>query len=229
MRLVAAAGRARGDVARAERADLGAHRHAQRALARAGDDVDDAADGVGAVEAAHGPADHLDALDVLGRQVGEVELAVGDVVGLDAVDQHQRVVALGTADAHLREVADAAAAADGDARQAAQGVGGIAHLLGAQLLAGHHRDGVADGVGRDAADAVAGRRTVGGCRRRRCGAAGRRARGARTRRGERRSLHDDGRQRRRLLRERRGMEQRQGAEPGGSRRGPRGRVAPSQC
>ena len=131
----------------------------------AGDDVDDAADGVGAVEAAHGPADHLDALDVLGRQVGEIELAVGDVVGLDAVDQHQRVVALGAADAHLGEIADAAAAADGDARQAAQGIDGSAHLLCAQLVARHHRYRIADGVGGSAADGVAG------CRRRRAGRA----------------------------------------------------------
>ena len=120
MRLVAAAGRAHGHVAGAQRAALGAHRHAQGALPAAGDDVDDAAHGIGAVEAAHGPADHLDALDVLGRQVGEIELAVGGVVGLDAVDQDQRVVALGAADAHLGEVAEAAAAADGDAGQAAQ-------------------------------------------------------------------------------------------------------------
>ena len=120
---------ARSDIAGAERAALGADRRGKRALAASGDDVDDAADGVGAVEAAHGPANHLDALDVLGREVGEVELAVGGVVGLDAVDQHQRVVALGAADAHLREVADAAAAADGDAGQAAQGIGGVADLL----------------------------------------------------------------------------------------------------
>ena len=101
----------------------------KRALAAARDDVDDAAHGVGAVEAAHGAADHLDALDVLGGEVGEVELAVGGVVGLDAVDQDQRVVALGAADAHLREIAEAAAAADGDAGQAAQGLGGVPDLL----------------------------------------------------------------------------------------------------
>ena len=92
MRVVIAAGRAHRQVAGAEGAPLAAHRHGQRALAVAGDDVDDTAHRIRAVEAAHGPADHLDALDILGRQVGEVELAIGDVVGLDAVDQHQRVV-----------------------------------------------------------------------------------------------------------------------------------------
>src|SRR5262249_2979747 len=133
--LLAPSRNARDHVARVERPGLAAQRQAERAAALAGDDVDDAAHGIGAVEAAHGAADDLDALDVLGRQVGEVELAVRQVVGLDAVDQHQRVVALRTADAHLREVADPTAAIDRDARQATQGFGRGAYLGRPQLLA----------------------------------------------------------------------------------------------
>ena len=208
MRLVAPPRHARGHVAGAERAALRAHRHAQRTLAAACDDVDDAAHGVGAVEAAHGPADDFNALDVLGRQIGEIELAVGGVIGLDAVDEDERVVALGAADAHLREIAEAAAAADGDAGEAAQGLGGVSHLLGAQLLAGDDGHGIADGVGGNAANRAVGALGRGFCR---AGALargggswalallGRRARGGPLRRLERGALHDNGRQRGRLL------------------------------
>ena len=175
-------------------------RHGQRPLAAPGDDVDDAAHGVGAVEAAHGTADHLDALDVLGGEVGEVELAVGGVVGLDAVDEHQRLVALRAADAHLRQVAEAAAAVDGDAGQAAQRLGGMAHLLGAQLLAGHHRHRVADGIGGNAGHGALGtvRRHAlglpGGSGRPGARSLSGRTRALAARRLQRGALHDDSRQ-----------------------------------
>ena len=144
MRPLAPRRKPRRHITGAERAGLGLEGQRQRPLAPAGGDVDHAADGVGAVERAHRPADDLDALDVVGRQVGEVELAVGGVVGLHAVDQHQRVVALGAADAHLREIAVGAGAADGDARQAAECVRHLAHLLALQILARDDGDGVAD-------------------------------------------------------------------------------------
>ncbi len=213
MRLVAAAGRAHGHIAGAERAALRAQRRGEGALAAAGDDVDDAAHGVGAVEAAHGAADHLDALDVLGGKIGEIELAVGGVVGLDAVDQHQRLVALGAADAHLREIAEAAAAVDGDAGQAAQRLGGMPHLLGAQLLAGDDRDRIADGVAGNAGDralGAIGRHALAGSSGSRARALGRRAGGG-LRRSERGALHDNARQNG-LRKDRRGQ-QRQTGQP----------------
>ena len=80
------------------------------------------------------------------EQGGEVELAIGGSVGLDAVDEHQGMVAFGAANANLREVAHAALAIDSDTRQAAQGIGRTAHLLAAQLLAGNDGDGIADGL-----------------------------------------------------------------------------------
>ena len=69
----------------------------------AGDDVDDAAHGVGAIDRALRPAQDLDALDIVERDGGEVELVVGGrrVVDADAVDQHQRVAGLAAAQAHF--------------------------------------------------------------------------------------------------------------------------------
>ncbi len=203
MRLVVADRDAAGDVRGSHRAALGPHREGQRPLPAPRDDVDHAAHRIGAVEAAHGPANDLDALDVVGGEVGEIELAVGGVVGLDAVDQDQRVVALGTADAHLRDIAETAAAAHRDAGQAAQRLGRVADLPRAQLLAGDDRHRVADRVGGNAGD----RALLGG----ECGGlAGSGRRGlARRRRGgprgwslERGPLHGDARQRDRLLGER---------------------------
>ena len=82
------------------------------ALALAGDDVDDAADGVRPVKRTLRTAQHLDPLHIVGKQVGKIVLAAtGGVVHLNAVDEHQRLVALGPAQANLRQASRAARAA----------------------------------------------------------------------------------------------------------------------
>ena len=55
---------------------------------------------------------------ILGREIGEIEFSVSGSIRLDAVDKHESVRGFSPADANLREVADAATAADRNARQA---------------------------------------------------------------------------------------------------------------
>jgi len=64
-----------------------------------GDDVDHAADGVGAVERGLGAADDLDALDQVGRDVGEVRLTDRRARHADAVHENQHLARVGAADA----------------------------------------------------------------------------------------------------------------------------------
>ena len=61
------------------------------ALALLGEDLDHGADGVGAVEGAAGPLYDLDAVDIIDREVSEVEVAAR-AVDANAVDEHQRMV-----------------------------------------------------------------------------------------------------------------------------------------
>ena len=63
---------------------------ADRLAAAARDDLDHAADRVGAVERALRSAHHFDALDVLQRHLRQIE-AAAKRVGADAVDQDERV------------------------------------------------------------------------------------------------------------------------------------------
>ena len=73
------------------------------ALRLARDDVDDAAHGVGAVDRALRPAQHLDALDIVERDRREIELVADRrrVVDAHAVDEHQRVADVAAAQAHF--------------------------------------------------------------------------------------------------------------------------------
>ena len=103
-----------------------------------GDVGDDAPDRLGAIEAALLAAQHLDPGHVVGDQGGEVELALEGIARFDAVDHHQGVVALAAADAHFGELAQRAAAVDGDSGHVAQQVGhdagsAVVHLLGTDL------------------------------------------------------------------------------------------------
>ena len=66
--------------------------------------------------------------------MGEVELARHGRVRLDAVDEDEDVVRLRAADTHLGQAGIGARPADADARQAAQRVGSVAHLLDAKFL-----------------------------------------------------------------------------------------------
>jgi hypothetical protein len=100
--------------------------------------------GIGAVQSRLRPAHHLDPLDVLDGEIREVEIAVGEIVDLHAVDHHQHVVRFRAADAHLGEAAAIASLVDRDAGHVAQGIGDGGEALAAQLLAADHRDGGAD-------------------------------------------------------------------------------------
>jgi hypothetical protein len=62
-------------------------------------DVDDAADGIRAVESALRPAQHFDPLDIRCQQMGEIKRPVGRsrVARVDAVDEHFRMVRIGAA------------------------------------------------------------------------------------------------------------------------------------
>ncbi len=110
---------------RAVAARLHRHRAMRRLTALAGDDVDDAAHRVRAVERRLRPAQHLDALDVDGGEIAEIERAVGRrrIADAHAVDQHQGLAGVGAAQADLGHGADAAGFVDVEAGDAAQDVG----------------------------------------------------------------------------------------------------------
>lgn len=131
-----------------------------------GDDRDHAAHRVRAVERGLRAAQHLDALDVRGQQPAEIILAVLRRVRLDAVDQDQRVAALGAADADLRDAARPAGAVDGDAGQRAQRVGDVDGLAALQILGGDDGIGAAiggRGDGREAAETTISGSSSGSC------------------------------------------------------------------
>ena len=144
----------------------GVGRPAPRRGDLAGDDVDDAAHGVGAVERRHRPAHHLDALDHVGRdpvqilaaQVGAIA-DVARVADATPVDQNQGVVVRQAADGDLGHGAGRADAA-GHAGQAAQQFAQALDRLTFDLVAGDDADrgrGVAhvDGRARGGHDHVA--------------------------------------------------------------------------
>ena len=68
-----------------------------------GDDVDDAAHRVVAVEARARPVDHLDAIDALERHARPIHPAAERIVERHAVDQHQRAADAARADAAQRD------------------------------------------------------------------------------------------------------------------------------
>src|SRR3569623_7764 len=106
----------------------GAHREiALRAVraAAAGDDVDHAADGLGAVQAGAWAFDDFDVINHLGRNVLQRGAADGAGIDLDAIDHHQGVIAVGAPDEHRRGLAGAAVAADVDAGVEAQQIGDV--------------------------------------------------------------------------------------------------------
>ena len=93
-----------------------------------------------AIEAGLRPAQQLDALDVVERDVGEVVLAVRDRIRRHAVDHDQEMIRLGAAHAELRERATRAGLADRDAGKGAHRVGKLREAARADFLAGHHGD-----------------------------------------------------------------------------------------
>ncbi len=94
-----------------------------------GDDVDDAADGLGTVERALRAAENFNPLDIVHREVGEIEGVVEAVVDPDAVNENERVFRVGAAREHGDVAARLAALGDAEAGHFAQGVADRADLL----------------------------------------------------------------------------------------------------
>ena len=83
-------------------------RRGKRPLAFPRDDVDHAPDGVRSVQRGLGPADDLDALDLVRRDVGQIHLPGGRALHADAVHEDLDLVRVGAADAERAELAIAA-------------------------------------------------------------------------------------------------------------------------
>ncbi len=126
-------------------APLDRPRGTRRPMRLAGDDVDDPAHGVGAVDRALRPAQDLDPLDVVERDRGEIELVAGGrgVVDAHAVDQHQRVPGLAAAQVHFRRAAGAAQFDHRDAGHRAQQIGNRGRRGLLDLVAGDDGNGAA--------------------------------------------------------------------------------------
>ena len=90
------------EVVATERSACGGRRRAKRFVGVAGDDVDDAADGFGSVERAAGPADDLDAFDVLDTVAFEVHGASRRTGLPVAVDEDQGVFRVESTEADRR-------------------------------------------------------------------------------------------------------------------------------
>ncbi len=71
-------------------------RNIERSFPRTGRDADDTADGIGSIQSALRPAQHLDALDVRGQQLAEIEARAGiaRVAHVDAVDEHLGMIGI---------------------------------------------------------------------------------------------------------------------------------------
>jgi hypothetical protein len=115
-------------------------RAVRRPLAPAREDLDDPADGFGAVERAAPAPQHLDAVDVLRRELREIVGAERGAVDAHAVDQHQHLIGIGAAYLHRRHRPARAALDDVDPRHLAQRVGDRDHLLLLELLPRDHSD-----------------------------------------------------------------------------------------
>ena len=127
-----------------------AMRGANAAAIAAGEDLDHAADRVGAVQARTRAAHDLDAVDHVDRQVLERRQAGGRRADADAVDQHQHVVGFGAAHEQRGQLARRRPGWRRDAGAAAQQVGQRARLAAFDLLAVdhlHRRQRVIDGDG----------------------------------------------------------------------------------
>ena len=105
------------------------------------DDVDHAADGVGAVEGGLPAADHLDPLDQIGGDIGEVSLSERGARDAHPVHEDQDLVGVGAADGHGRELAVAAGLLDADARNVPERVVERRVVIGLDVLARDHAQG----------------------------------------------------------------------------------------
>ena len=96
---------------------------ALRRAPRAGDDIDDAANSVRAVERGLFAAQDFDFDDVFCAQAAEIKGAVGRVRDFNAVNDDDDLVGFGPAQTDLSEGPRAAALTDGEAGNSAEEVG----------------------------------------------------------------------------------------------------------
>ena len=130
----------------AERAAFDARGRLGRPGAGLGDDVDDAADRVRAIEPALRAAQDLDAVDVGGEELREIERAVGRarIADIDAVDEHLGMIGVGAAHEDRGHAARTAGLHDIQAGHVLQHLGQGALLLSLDLVAGDDRDAAAE-------------------------------------------------------------------------------------
>ncbi len=107
------------------------------AAAAAREDLHHAADGVGAVEAGGGSAQHLDALDLLERQLLDGGETGRGRAHAHAVDEEQRVAGVRAAQEHLRGSAEAAVLRHLHARDGLQHIGERALARAIDVFARH--------------------------------------------------------------------------------------------
>ncbi len=117
-----------------------------RLRAAPGDDVDDSADGAGAVQRGHRAANDLDPLHVGQRVHAEIECApgVGGVVDRHAVAQHQHLVGVGAAHEHAGVAAGTARLGDAQTGNVFQRLGQREIGVVLDLLARDHADAGGD-------------------------------------------------------------------------------------
>ena len=149
-----------------------------RAAPGQGLDVDDAADGVRAVESALGPSQHFHAFQPRGQQIGEVEGSGrrARVADVDAVDNDLGVVGVGPSDEYRSNAAGPSGLHDIEARHGRKDVRRGALLKVIEVLGGDEGDAAGDlarrgrnrvgaddqwGDGRGAVAAVSGPRRPG--------------------------------------------------------------------
>src|SRR6202158_2048650 len=101
----------------------------ERAAAFGGDEIDDSADRRRAVERTPRAAHDLDAVKIVAGQAGKVEGASRAAVGVDAVDQDQRLGRTRAANRDVGLVARRPALVDLDAGDLAQHIAGGVNLL----------------------------------------------------------------------------------------------------
>src|SRR5262249_14084777 len=117
-----------------------AQRRCQRALALACEDLDDAADGVRAVQARARTAHDLDPIDLIDWQVLKRRRARRYPADAETVDEHQRLVGLGAAYENRADLAEPAGIGYLDTRKAIEQVLNRTRLQALDIIARDHGD-----------------------------------------------------------------------------------------
>ncbi len=102
--------------------------------------LDNAGDGVGAVEGAFSAAHHFNFVDVVEGDVGEVKGAAGEIHG-GAVDEHFGLVGVAAVQENSGEAAFGAGAVDGNSWGVQQNIGQRNRLAVINFIAGDDGDG----------------------------------------------------------------------------------------